>query len=166
MFRKRHGRFGACPPYSFLGHEFVKFIIHARIMCYGPDASLDCTASAIDRLTMTFYLEPGLGRLTHHEFDFVHTVSPRLTIHADLDDLCSIKLILPHGLDDFILSVGVDILRVNDILPYAHFRSGPELASHAADNDAGVNNLRTRDPSLLNCLAEGSVSIVSVVTHV
>ena len=124
-----------------------------------PQAGLDRACGALGRLHMACDLQAALRRLGDEQTHLVDGVAPRFAVDADLDDLRSEQHDLAHRLHDLVGRVGIEVFRIDDVVLLDHLGRGPELAAHAADDQAGIDDGRTGDPALVDRDPMGGVRV-------
>ena len=131
-----------------------------------PDPGVDRPLRPRGGLHVPGHLEAGLGRLADEELDLLGGVPPALAVDADLDDSGAEERVLPDRLDDLVVRVGFEVFRIDDLVVQRHRRRRRELAAHPADDQAGGDHRRPRQPPCLDRLAERHVGVVGVVAEV
>ena len=152
MSGQRQWRLSAGAKDSLLRHRPVHLVGEAAVVRDGPDARLDRAARAIDRLHVTLDFESCLGGLSDKEPDLVDAIPPRLAVHTDLDHPRTEQRVLSDRFHDLVRRVRLEILGVHDVVIERHLRRRPELSAHPPDDDAGVDDRRSRNPALLDGL--------------
>ena len=129
-------------------------------MLNGPYTSLNRAARAFLGLHMSSHFQAaGIGCFTDEELDVLHRVGIRLAVHANLDYFGAKQYVLPDRLDDLVRRVSVKIFGIDDVVLLHHLRCRKKLPAHAANDDAGINDGRSRNPSLLDGLTQRCIGI-------
>ena len=82
---------------------------------------------------MTGHFFTGIGRLGNEKLQLIHRVWIRLAVYTDFDDLGAVVDVATNGLDDLIIRIGIQVFRINGVLPLWRFI---QLTAKATDDDS------------------------------
>ena len=159
-------RVGAGEVDALLRHLRVLLRRHLLAVRNHMEAGIDRALRSVARLHVRVDLRAAPGRFADEELDVVDRVAPRLAVEADLDHLRPEQQILADRLDDLVAAVGLEVLRIHDVVALVHLRRRVELSAGGTDDEPRRNDRRPRDPSLLDRRTQRRIGVQAVVADI